>query len=28
VINPQLTWEIIDRSIPYRNGSKTCNRCL
>ena len=27
-IEPNLTWEIIDRAMPYKNGSKTCNLCL
>ena len=25
---PILSWEIIDRARPYRNGSKTCSLCL
>ena len=25
---PTLSWEIIDRARPYRNGSKTCSLCL
>ena len=27
-IEPEITWEIIDRAMPYINGSKACNLCL
>ena len=27
-ITPILSWEIIDRARPYRNGRKTCSLCF